>query len=72
MGRDAGGPAIPEVRVTVASRLGFEGSDIVDLRDTVRIRARVMETLSQILEKSVSVRHVVGFARCQYSLFEPQ
>ena len=44
MGRDAGGPAISEVRVTAAIQLGFEGLDFVDLRDTSRVRAHVMKT----------------------------
>ena len=44
MARDAGGPAT-EVRVTAAIRLGFEGLDFVDLRDTFRVRAHVMSAL---------------------------
>ena len=41
VGRDAGGPAISEVRVTAAIQLGFEGLDFVDLRDTCMVRAHI-------------------------------
>ena len=47
--RDAAGPAM-DVRVTAAIRLGFEGLDFVDLRDTFRVRALVMKSVLGFLK----------------------
>ena len=70
--RDAGGPAISEVRVTAAIRLGFRGFGFRRFAGHIQGQSPCDEDSTWILETSTSVCHAVGHARGQHSLFESE
>ena len=62
----------PGMFVTAAIRLGFEGLDFVLFAGHIQGQSPCDDFCTWILERPISVCHEVGYARGQYSLFEPE